>query len=80
MGKAIALLSVSHLLLTLQCRLFESRTVPHEGRFGIYLLDIKSGDVDLAWSCDERFAGLALDPTGDMFAVARRCDGDQLVN
>jgi TolB protein len=54
----------------------ERRVVPHEGRFGIYALEPRSGDVALVWSTDERISGLALNAAGDRFAFSRRYGQD----
>ena len=62
------------------CGLFDARTVPHEGRFGIYWLHPASGDIGLLYSDSSRMSNLALDPSGTLFAFACRIGGDSLAH
>ncbi len=50
----------------------EDNTVPHEERWGIYALDIASGDVDLIVSYPDEITGMDLSNSGDQFAISKK--------
>ena len=53
------------------------RTVPHQGDWGIYALDLSTEGVDLIWSCNETISYLCLNDAGDGFAFSRKTGGTQ---
>ena len=73
----VLLLALSLAALSFRCSLLgDNRTVPREGRFGIYALDLASGDIRLVRATDDRLVILALDPAGSHFAFSRCFGGD----
>ena len=52
-----------------------SKTVPHQGDWGIYTLDPSTQEVDLVWSCNETISHLCLNHAGDKFAFSRKTGG-----
>ena len=48
------------------------RTVPHEGRWGIYALNLSSQDVSLLYSTDDELAGIDLNNAGTRIAFAKQ--------
>jgi Tol biopolymer transport system component len=72
-GRALVALPTAALLA---CVCTEQQVIPHQGRFGIYALRLESGAVRLLWSTDDRISGLALNQTGDRFALSRRYGTD----
>src|SRR4030042_3204447 len=52
-----------------------SPTVPHEGDWGIYALDLSTQDVELIWSTNEAISYLCLNHAGDEFAFSCRIGG-----
>ena len=70
---------LAFLLLAAGCSWFSPRrTVPHEGRYGIYALVPKTGAVELLYSSDHILGGLHLNSAGDRFAFSSRIAGDSL--
>jgi Tol biopolymer transport system component len=71
-------------LLLLACEfssLARSATsIPHEGRWGIYSLDLASQDVALLYSSPDEIANLDLNSAGDRFAFSQNSGGDDLKN
>jgi Tol biopolymer transport system component len=57
------------------CTCREARTVPHVERWGIYALDLASGDMELMYSSADQIGFLSLDPAGARFALASRSSG-----
>jgi Tol biopolymer transport system component len=55
----------------------QTRTVPHEERWGIYALDPATEEVELIYDCAEKISFLRLNPAGDRFAFSQRIDGDE---
>jgi Tol biopolymer transport system component len=53
------------------------RTVPHQGDWGIYSLDLSTEEVELIWSCNETISHLCLNHAGDGFAFSRKSGGTQ---
>lgn len=53
------------------------RTVPHESRWGIYLLDLATEEVSLVHSAAGRITSLRLHPDGQRLVCAVRLDGDE---
>ena len=53
------------------------KTVPHEGDWGIYALDLSTEEVELIWSCGETISHLCLNHAGDEFAFSRKTGGTQ---
>jgi Tol biopolymer transport system component len=51
-------------------------TVPHQGDWGIYALDLSTQDVALIWSTNEAISHLCLNHAGDTFAFSRRLGGN----
>jgi Tol biopolymer transport system component len=54
----------------------EERTVPHQGRWGIYALDRATGDVALIYSSPRKIETLRLNAAGDRFVFSHEMDGD----
>ncbi|KPJ54140.1 hypothetical protein AMJ39_01690 [candidate division TA06 bacterium DG_24] len=54
----------------------ETRTVPHQGRYGIYALDPVTEEVELVVSSSGNYAFLRLSNAGDRFLFSRKIDGD----
>ena len=54
-----------------------NRTVPHEGDWGIYALDLSTEEVELIWSSNETISHLCLNNAGDEFAFSRKIGGTQ---
>ena len=54
-----------------------NKTVPHEGDWGIYALDLSTEEVELIWSCNETISHLCLNNAGDEFAFSRKIGGTQ---
>jgi len=54
------------------------KTVPHEGRWGIYVLDLTTQDVELIYSSDKEIytSALRMNSTGEIFVFAQKIDGD----
>src|SRR4030042_3185713 len=52
-----------------------STTVPHEGDWGIYALDLSTQDVELIWCTKEAISHLCLNHAGDEFAFSCRIGG-----
>jgi len=52
-----------------------STTVPHQGDWGIYALDLSTQNVELIWSTDEAISNLCLNHAGDEFAFSCRVGG-----
>jgi Tol biopolymer transport system component len=50
----------------------KSRTVPHKGQWGIYVLDLSSQDVALLYSTGEEILGLDLSSSGTHLAFSRK--------
>lgn len=53
----------------------DDRTVPRSDTWGIYGLDLSTGDVELFYSSASKIAGLQLSPAGDRFAFSLEADG-----
>jgi Tol biopolymer transport system component len=53
-----------------------TREVPHEGRWGIYALDLGTEDVRLIYSSDATLSVLRLNPAGDKLAFSMKVGGD----
>ncbi len=67
------------LLISVRCYLFnDGRLVPKEGHFGIYTIDLATGDIGLIWAVEDRLDKLALDPAGQRLAFSRRIGCDDL--
>ena len=49
--------------------------VPHEERFGIYLLDLSTEDVTLIYTSPRKLSGLSLNSAGDSLAFSQEFDG-----
>jgi TolB protein len=66
------------LILSMGCpkKAQETRTVPHEERYGIYVLDLITEDVELIASSDLGYSNLRLSHSGDRFVFSRKLDGD----
>ncbi len=56
----------------------EPKTVPHEGRYGIYALHLGTQDVRLVYSTPREIqtSALRLDATGEKLLLAQKVDGD----
>jgi Tol biopolymer transport system component len=52
-----------------------SESVPHEERFGIYLLDLATEDVTLIYTSPRKISGLSLTSRGDTLAFSQESDG-----
>ena len=52
------------------------RVVPREDRWGIYALDIATGEVELVYSSSVTISYLRLNSAGDRFVFSQRIDGD----
>jgi len=52
-----------------------NQTVPHEGAWGVYSLDLISGDLKLIYSNNTELSGLRLSPLRDKLAFAMRVGG-----
>jgi Tol biopolymer transport system component len=72
--RRIAALGVLALVLAV-CGCQDRRTVPHVQRWGIYMLELASGDVELVYSSAEQIGFLCLDPAGRRFAFAGNPSG-----
>jgi TolB protein len=55
-------------------------SLPHEGRWGIYSLDLASQDVALLYSSPEEIDKLDVNSAGDRMAFARKAGGAELRN
>jgi len=53
------------------------RTVPHQGDWGVYALDLSTEEVELIWSCNETVSHLCLNHAGDEFAFSSKTGGTQ---
>jgi Tol biopolymer transport system component len=53
------------------------KTVPHQGDWGIYALDLSTEEIELIWSCNETISHLCLNHAGDEFAFSRKSGGTQ---
>jgi Tol biopolymer transport system component len=51
------------------------KSVPHEGDWGIYSLNLSTQDVELIWSCNETISYLCLNHAGDEFAFSNGISG-----
>jgi Tol biopolymer transport system component len=56
----------------------ESRTVPHQERWGIYTLDLSTENVDLIYSTLEEISGLDLDSSGTHLVFSLKGSADVL--
>jgi len=75
--RLVAILAI--VALSARCFFFnDGRLVPNEGRYGLYALDLASGDIGLIWATDDPLTNLALDPAGSRFAFSRRFGADDL--
>jgi TolB protein len=54
---------------------YPSRTVPHQGDWGIYALELSTQDVELIWSTSQALSYLCLNHAGDKFAFSSRIGG-----
>ena len=56
----------------------EDREVPHDAPWGIYSLEVESGDVSLVYSSSAMLSGLFLSPSVEGFVFSERvgCDAD----
>jgi Tol biopolymer transport system component len=56
----------------------KDKTVPHEGQYGIYTLDLASNDVSLIYGTDKEIytSALRLNGRGDMLVFAQKVDGN----
>lgn len=54
----------------------DHRAVPHEDRWGIYVLDLATEEVELIYSSSSQVSMLRLSNAGDRFVFSRRIDGD----
>jgi Tol biopolymer transport system component len=74
--KLLVLVVVTFLIGGFGCRTI-SRTVPHEGRWGIYALDLTSQAVTLIYSSSSEIFGSAihLDGAGNTLVFAQQIDG-----
>jgi Tol biopolymer transport system component len=54
-----------------------NKTVPHEGDWGIYALELSNEEVELIWSCNETISHLCLNNAGDEFAFSCKTGGTQ---
>ncbi|MFH1393567.1 MAG: hypothetical protein ABII71_01705 [Candidatus Micrarchaeota archaeon] len=54
----------------------EEQSVSHEGAWGIYSLDLSSGQTRLVFSSDDPIAHLSMDPTGNRLAFSQRIGAD----
>jgi Tol biopolymer transport system component len=52
------------------------RTVPHEEKWGIYMLDLTTEEVNLIYSYPRKISGVQLNETGDTFVFSQKFDGD----
>ncbi len=73
------------LLLGLACSIgtpiqSDNRSVPHEGRWGIYALNLSTEEVGLIYSSAWEITGLRLSPDGSRFAFSQKIDGENLDN
>ncbi len=50
--------------------------VPHEGRWGIYALDLATQNTQLIYNADREIQTLRLNHRGDAFVFAQKMDGD----
>ncbi len=88
--KTLLLVLCAALLLAAGCRssndnstdgtVPQEQTVPHEGAWGIYALDLSTRDVDLIWSCSETITCRCLNHAGDRLAFSRKAGGTQDAN
>ena len=53
----------------------DDQTVPRNDTWGIYGLDLSTGDVELFYSSVSKISGLQLSPAGDRFAFSLEVDG-----
>jgi Tol biopolymer transport system component len=53
----------------------ETREVPHEGRWGIYVLDLSSQDVALLYSTNDEIAVIDLSTSGTLLAFSQKTPG-----
>ena len=51
------------------------KTVPHQGDWGIYALDLSTEEVELIWGCNEPISHLCLNNAGDEFAFSNGISG-----
>lgn len=59
------------------CVTTKQMTVPHESRWGIYSLDLRTQQVGLIRAFPGRLAGVRLDSAGDRFVFSQRVGGDE---
>ena len=53
----------------------DEQTVPHEGAWGIYALDLSTQDVELIWSGNDTITCRCLNHAGNVLAFSRKADG-----
>jgi TolB protein len=53
----------------------DTRVVPHEERWGIYVLDLVTEDVELIASSESKYTGLRLNHAGDRFVFSQKIGG-----
>ena len=58
----------------------EAREVPHEGRWGIYSLDLASLDVALIYSINNEITGIDLNNSGTTLALATKTLNDVIID
>jgi Tol biopolymer transport system component len=58
------------------CVVDNQMNVPHEKKWGIYILDIESEEVDLIVSANDPFNFLSLNKNADRFAFSRKINGN----
>jgi Tol biopolymer transport system component len=54
-----------------------NKTVPHQGDWGIYALDLSTEEVELIWSSNETISHLCLNNTGDEFGFSSKTGGTE---
>lgn len=54
-----------------------NKTVPHQGDWGIYALDLSTEEVELIWSSNETISHLCLNNAGDEFAFSSKSGGTE---
>jgi len=52
------------------------KSVPHEERWGIYIVDLATEDVTLVYTCPRKISGLQLNSTGDTLVFSQKIDGN----
>ncbi len=66
--------------LEIQCSIDVRKTVSHEERWGIYILDLATEKVELIYTSPQRISGLHLDNKGETLVFTQRINGDNEKN